>query len=421
MTHDPTHRPTSRTAAAAPTLGYAEFLVMMAALSALGAIATDAMLPALPVIGTAFHVTDANRLQFVITTFLMGSGLGQLLFGPLSDAVGRRPVLLAGLALYALLSVAAALSVSLPMLIGARLLQGIAAAATTVLSRAIVRDRYSGTAMARVSSTVFVMFLAAPVLAPSIGQLLLARYPWPVIFGFLATLGGLAFVWVALRLPETLPVDRRHPFGWRPLGNAARFIASHPASLLYMVAMMLLFGGLLTYVATMPQVFSDVFKSPQRMALTFACTAGLMGFGSFINARIVERFGMHRISHGALLGLLAVSGVHGLVALAGHETVLRFTLLQGLTMMGFSLSLSNFGAIAMQPMGRVAGSAASLQGMSMGLGGALISAFAGSFWRGSVALLPLTFFSVGLLALGGVLLAERGRLFGVDHPRHATP
>jgi DHA1 family bicyclomycin/chloramphenicol resistance-like MFS transporter len=274
--------------------------------------------------------------------------------------------------------------------------------------------------MARVSSTVFMMFLAAPVLAPSIGQGILGAWPWPAIFVFLALLGGITWIWVAVRLPETLPVDRRHPFGPRPLGEALRYIASHPSSLLYMVAMMLLFGGLLTYVATMPQVFSDVFHAPERMALTFAATAGLMGLASFLNAQIVERFGMHRISHSALLGLLCVSGVHIVVALGGHETIRQFTVLQGLTMMGFSLSLSNFGAIAMQPMGRVAGSAASLQGMSMGLGGAVISAVAGSFWQGSVALLPAAFFVTGLIALGGILVAERGRLFAQDHPRSGT-
>jgi DHA1 family bicyclomycin/chloramphenicol resistance-like MFS transporter len=404
MTHPPTP-PATR------SLPYAEFVAMMAFLSALGALATDAMLPALPTIGAAFRVDDPNRLQFIITIFLMGSGLGQLFFGPLSDAFGRRRVLLSGVALYALLSLIAALSVSLKMLLICRLLQGMAAASTSVLSRAIIRDQFSGSTMARVSSTIFIVFLAAPILAPSIGQAILLVAPPSGIFGFLALIATSMFLWVGLRLPETLPAERRHAFGLRPVLDAARYVLGHPTSLLYMTAMMLLFGALLTYVSTMPQVFVDVFHAPARMAPAFAGAAALMGLGSFTNVKIVERYGMHRISHIALLAFLAVSGIHVLVTLWRAESILTFTVLQGLTLLFFGLSLSNFGAIAMQPMGKVAGSAASLQGMSMGLGGALISALCGSFWRGSLVLLPLCCLLLGALALACILVAERGRLF----------
>jgi MFS transporter, DHA1 family, multidrug resistance protein len=235
--------------------------------------------------------------------------------------------------------------------------------------------------------------------------------PWPAIFGFLALISGATLLWVGLRLPETLPIERRHAFGLRPIADAARYVCTQPASILYWVAMMLLFGALLTYVATMPQVFNEVFHQPDRMAVTFAAAAGLMGVGSLANVHLVERLGMHRISHAALIGLLLTSAAHVAVVVSGHETVLRFTLLQGTTMLCFGLCLSNFGAISMQPMGRVAGSAASLQGMAMGLGGALLGALCGSFWHGSIVLLPLSFLLLGLLSLLCVLRAERGRLF----------
>jgi len=384
---------------------------MMAFLSALGALATDAMLPALPAIGNGFAITDSNQLQFVITTFLMGSGLGQLLFGPLSDAFGRRRILLSGLALYALLSVIAALSVSLPMLFVCRALQGIASSSTAVLSRAIIRDRFAGSLMAKVSSTIFIVFLTAPILAPSIGQGILTFATWPAIFSFLAISAGLMFIWVGIRLPETLPLERRHAFGLRPIIDAAGFVLGHSTSLLYGAAMMLLFGALLTYVATMPQVFTDVFHSPTLMAPAFAAVAGLMGLGSFANVRLVEHWGMHRISHSALICLLLISTLHTVVAISVQETIVIFSVLQGLTMLCFGMCLSNFGAIAMQPMGKVAGSAASWQGMSMGFGGALIAATCGHFWRGHIALVPLSFVALGLMAFGCVLFAERGRLF----------
>jgi DHA1 family bicyclomycin/chloramphenicol resistance-like MFS transporter len=393
------------------TQPYAEFVAMMAFLSALGALATDVMLPALPAIGSAFDVTQANSLQFVITIFLMGSGLGQILFGPLSDAYGRRRVLLGGIALYGVLSLVAALSLSLPMLFVARGLQGIASAATAVLSRAIIRDRFSGAVMARVSSTIFIVFLLAPILAPSVGQIILLVAPWRAVFLFLALTAAVMFMWVSLRLPETLPVERRHPAELGPMLEAARYVISHPASLLYGAAMMLLFGALLTYVATMPQIFNDVFHAPGKMAPAFAGVAGLMGLGSFTNVKIVERYGMHRISHTALITFLGLSVIHLLTAGLGKESIGLFVTLQGLTMLCFGLCMANFGAIAMQPMGKVAGSAASLQGMSMGLGGALIAALCGHFWSGRLLLLPLCFLLLGLMALGCILSAERGRLF----------
>ena len=400
-----------------PTLPYAEFVAMMAFLSALGALATDVMLPALPAIGGAFAITEANSLQFVITIFLMGSGLGQIFFGPLSDAFGRRRVLLGGIGLYGALSLVAALSISLPMLFVARALQGIGSAATAVLTRAIIRDRYSGAVMARVSSTVFIVFLLAPILAPSVGQMILLLAPWRAVFLFLAATAAVMFLWVSMRLPETLPAERRHPAELAPMLQAARYVISHPSSLLYGAAMMLLFGALLTYVATMPQIFSDVFHAPERMAVSFAGVAGLMGLGSFANVKIVERYGMQRISHTALLVLLTLSVTHLLVAVLGQESIVVFVILQGLTMLCFGLCLSNFGAIAMQPMGAVAGSAASLQGMSMGLGGALIAALCGHFWNGRLMLLPLCFLLLGLLALGCILGAERGQLF---HPHRSA-
>jgi DHA1 family bicyclomycin/chloramphenicol resistance-like MFS transporter len=394
-----------------PRMGYKEFVAMMALLSALGALAVDAMLPALPKIGEAFSIADSNQLQFIITTFLMGSGLGQIAFGPLSDAFGRRRVLLVGIGLYALLSVVSALALTLLVLLISRFFQGVASAATAVLSRAIIRDQYSGSAMAKVTSTIFIVFLAAPILAPSVGQALLLLAPWPSIFVFLALMSGLMFAWALWRLPETLPAERRHPLGIRPILSAAKVVLSHPTSILYSGAMMLLFGALLTYIATMPQVFTDVFHAPAKMAPSFAAAAGLMGVGSYANVKIVERFGMHRISHVALLCLLTLSATHVAVSTWSQEGLLTFTLLQGTTMMCFGLSLSNFGAISMQPMGAVAGSAASLQGMARSLGGALISAACGSFWHGSIVLLPLSFLLLGLVALSFVLIAERGRLF----------
>ena len=210
---------------------------MMAAAMALHAAAIDTMLPALPTIGRAFTVTSQNQLQWLVTIFMVGSGLGQIIYGPLTDRYGRRPVLLAGMSVFVLISLVAGSAPSLRWLLLARVLQGFAAAATSVVCRAIVRDRFVGASMARVMSVIFIVFLTAPILAPSIGQLLLLVMPWRGLFVALAVFGGSVTLWVYLRLPESLAVETRRGLSVSDLTQAAWFVISEPVSMLYTIAM----------------------------------------------------------------------------------------------------------------------------------------------------------------------------------------
>jgi MFS transporter, DHA1 family, multidrug resistance protein len=384
---------------------------MMAATMALHAAAIDAMLPALPLIGREFAVVDQNHLQWIVTTFVMGAGAGQLIYGPLSDRFGRRPVLLVGLLLYVVLSLVASLAPHLDLLIGARVLQGFSVAATSVVSRSIVRDRYSGPTMARVMSMVFLVFLIVPILAPSVGQLLLLFVGWRGIFGFLALFAASVAAWIALRLPETLKPEARRSLAAAHLLEAARFVLTEPTSILYTLGMTAMFGSLLAYVSTVPQIFVGAFHAPQLMAAIFAICAGAMGAASFLNSRIVERVGMHRISHAALVTFIVVTALHAAIAYRGTESIATFALLQSLTMACFGLAVSNFGAIAMQPMGAIAGSAASIQGVISTIGGATVGSLIGHQWSGSVFFLPAGAFCCGIAALACVLIAEKARLF----------
>jgi DHA1 family bicyclomycin/chloramphenicol resistance-like MFS transporter len=392
-------------------LSYAEFVAMMAATMALHAVAIDAMLPALPLIGREFAVVDENRLQWIVTAFVMGAGAGQLIYGPLSDRFGRRPVLFIGLLLYVLLSLIASLSPHLDLLLAARVLQGFSVAATSVVSRSIVRDRYSGPTMARVMSMIFLVFLIVPILAPSIGQLLLLFVSWRGIFGFLAVFGASVAAWIALRLPETLRPEARRSLAAAHLIAAARFVLTEPTSILYTLGMTAMFGSLLAYVSTVPQIFMGTFHAPRLMAVTFAICAGAMGVASFLNSRIVERVGMHRISHAALVTFIVVTALHAAIAYRGTESLVTFALLQSVTMACFGLAVSNFGAIAMQPMGAIAGSAASIQGVISTIGGAAVGSLIGHQWSGSVFFLPAGALCCGIAALACVLIAEKARLF----------
>jgi MFS transporter, DHA1 family, multidrug resistance protein len=394
-----------------PQPSFREFVGMIAASMALQALAIDAMLPALHDIGHAFAVTNLNQLQWIVTAFMMGAGAGQLICGPLSDRYGRRPVLLVGVVGYTVLSLIATLASSLSGLLAARVVQGFMVAATSVVARSMVRDKFSGSTMARVMSTIFIVFLVVPMIAPAAGQFLLIFFSWRGIFGFFAICGLLVSIWIFFRLPETLLPQNRRPLSSAHLAQAAWFVLSEPSSILYTVALTTMFGSLLAYVSTVPQIFAGAFHLPGLMAMTFAFCAGAMGLASYFNTRIVEHVGMHVISHVALASFLLVTGAHSVFAYFDDEGVLSFALFQAVTMACFSLSVSNFGAIAMQPMGAIAGSASSVQGVISTIGGALIGTLIGQQWRGSVFFLPAGAFLCGLAAFACILLAERSRMF----------
>jgi len=321
-------------------LSFPEFVTMMAASMSLYAMAIDTMLPALPAMGREFAVSDDNQLQLIITLYVAGGGLGQMLYGPLADRFGRRPILLFGFGLYFLAALLAATASSIHMLLGVRLLQGLVAAAVSVIPRSIIRDRHAGAQMAKVMSITFIIFLIVPVIAPTVGQALLLVMPWRGIFLCLCGASCAVALWMALRLPETLdPAHRRslHPVH---MIKAAWHVVTERTSIYYTLGSTFLIGGLMAYISTLPQIFAVAFQVPKLMPLIFALCAGFMAVTSFFNASIVERAGMRRVSHGALIGYIAFNGVHAAIAATGHESLFIFALLQAGTMGCFGLAAS---------------------------------------------------------------------------------
>jgi DHA1 family bicyclomycin/chloramphenicol resistance-like MFS transporter len=390
---------------------FAEFVALIASLMALGALGIDSMLPALPVIGVDLHVKVENHLQWIVSIYFLGMGIGQLIFGILSDWLGRKRVLIGGVIIYVIFGLIAAASQNFAVLLILRLFQGMAVATTGVVTRSIIRDLYSGSKMAKVLSISYVVFLMVPILAPSLGQLVLLVWPWRAIFLIMAGLGVLTAVWAWVRLPETLnPADRHRP-DLDHLKRVGFFVITEPGSIFYSLAIMSLIGGLLAYVALMPQIFAEVFHKPHLMAGIFAACAGTMGAASALNASLVERLGIKRISHTALTGYLVVTTIHLAWAWSGHETILSFALLQALTMGLMSLSTSNFSAVAMEKVGHVAGTAASLQGVITTVGGAFVSGFIGAGWTGHIYWLPLAALICGAIAFALIAIAEKGRLY----------
>jgi DHA1 family bicyclomycin/chloramphenicol resistance-like MFS transporter len=403
-----------------PGMGFKQFVALIAAMMATNALAIDSMLPALPQIAHALNVTTANKQQWIITAYLLGFGAAQLVYGSLADRFGRKPVLLVGLSLYVLFAAACAFSTSFEMLLVARALCGVGAAATRVLAVSIVRDCYSGRQMARVMSLSFIVFLAVPIIAPSVGQAIMLVLPWHWVFGVLAIFGLMVIVWTAIKLPETLHPEDRAPLTPGPVLAAFKEALTNRVAVGYTLASTLVLGGLFGFLNSAQQVFVDVLGAGKYFTLIFAGIAGGIAVSSLINSYIVDRLGMRRVSHAALLGYIAFASVHAAIAFTGRETLATFSLLQAGMMFCFGLTMPNFGSIAMEPLGHLAGTAASVQGFITTIGGALFGFAIGQSFDGTVVPLTLGFAGFGIAGLIAVLITEKGKLFHTGHPAAAA-
>ncbi len=394
-----------------PGIGRREFVAFVAAIMAVNALGVDLMLPALPEIGRELGIADANARQWIITAYMFGFGLGQLVYGPLADRFGRKPVLLLTLAGFVAASIFAASAATFAALIGARVLQGLMSASTRVLAVAIVRDSYSGRRMARISSMAQMIFFLVPILAPSLGQGLLAFGPWRFIFYALGAFAALVLAWSLVRLPETLPPERRVPISLTSLGYAYRLTLTNRFSIGYAIAGAITFGGIIAFVSSAQQVFADTFGAGDRFTLLFALCAFSMGLASFANSRLVERLGTRLISQSGLFALILLSVAHIVVIAAGLETLWTYMLFQALSMTCIGLCGSNFGAMAMEPVGHVAGTASSVQGFISSLGAVAVGSLIGQSFDGTTFPLAVGYLGIGLGALAIVYVTEEGRLF----------
>ncbi len=265
-------------------LSFLEFVSLMALLMALTALSIDVMLPALPQIGAALGVSDENDRQLVISVYFVGFAAGQFLFGPISDHYGRRPPLLAGLALYIVGTVLALSSGSFAGLLFARVFQGFGAAAPRVIALAIVRDRFGGREMARVMSFVMMVFIVVPILAPGVGEIMLQLSGWRIIFDFLLAVAAISLVWAWFRLPETRHEEDRLPFSAASIWQATKLIATTRQTVGYMIGMGFVFGLLLSYIVSAQQIFVDIYGLGSRFPVAFGAIACFLVAASGLNA-----------------------------------------------------------------------------------------------------------------------------------------
>lgn len=394
-----------------PGLSFTGFVFLIAAMMAINALSIDAMLPALDAIAHSVAVPHPNDRQWVIFAYVLGFGAGQIVYGPLSDRYGRRPILIISMILFVLTSLMGAFAQSFDGIVFARASQGVAAAASRVVAVSIVRDCYSGRMMARVMSLAMIVFLTAPILAPSLGQLILLVAPWPWIFIALAIMGAAITLAAILRLPETLHPEDRRAIAPRQLAEAARITLSNRYSLGYMLGGMLMTGSLMSFLGSAQQIYGEVFHRIDWFPAIFAACAAMMAAASFLNSKIVERIGMRKVSHAGVFIFILIALVRLGLSYSPYETVWTFSLLQGLQMACFGVVASNFNAMAMDPVGHIAGTASSIQSFISTIGAALLGAAIGTNFHGTTAPISIGFVLLGLGTLVVVLITERGRLF----------
>ncbi|MFE1603237.1 multidrug effflux MFS transporter [Methylobacterium sp. ID0610] len=402
--------------------GFVEFVALTAFVMGLTAVTIDSFLPAFPAISHDFALADPNRPQLLVYVYMLGFGLAQIVYGPLSDAVGRRPALIGGTAIYLAGSVLAMMAPSFELLLLARAVQGIGGAAGRILAVAIVRDRFEGRDMARVMSFCMMVFLIVPILAPAMGGLILAVGHWRLIFGAMLLLAVVALVWFSWRMPETLHPAYRRPMNVRAVAGGIATVAATRASLGYATALGLLTGCIMAYVGSAQAIFdTGIYQLGRLFPVAFGLIAGAMGVATLINARLVRRFGMRRMSHGGLVGLCVMAFVQlGLMlAFAGRPPLVLLVVTLAACQFLLSFAMPNFNAIAMEPLAAIAGTASSFIGFYTTLLAAFCGLLVGQSFDGTVIPLGIGYCLLSGGALAVVVWTERGRLFGsgvVTHP-----
>jgi MFS transporter, DHA1 family, multidrug resistance protein len=395
----------------APGPRLAEFVALMALMTSLVAMSIDLMLPALADIGAELGVQRANAGQLVVTMLFLGLAVGQLFYGALSDSVGRKPAIYLGYAVFFAGSLLAIFAVTFPMLLAGRLLQGLGAAGPRGVSMALIRDRFEGRAMAQVMSFITVVFILVPVIAPSLGQAILLVAAWRAIFGALLALGVVSLLWFALRQPETLPPARRAPLSAAGIGRALREVLGNPIALGYTLMAGLIAAALQGYLSSAQQIFQFQYGLGTRFPLVFAVNALAIGLAAFANGRLVMRFGMRSLLRAALLALCALALAFAGVALAtgGRPPLWLFMayLLPGFFCIG--ILFGNMNALAMEPLGHIAGVGAAVVGSLSTLLATPLGAAVGQAYDGTVTPLALGFAACGLGALALMRWAEGKR------------
>ena len=378
-----------------------EFIILMSLMMSILALSIDAMLPALPQIGSDLDVQNPNSRQLVISIIFLGLALGQLFFGPLSDTIGRKPAIYAGYALFIIGALISIFATSFPVMLFGRLMQGLGASAPRAVTLALVRDRFGGRDMARIMSFIITFIVLVPMIAPSLGQVILLNYSWRAIFVILILLAVLTLSWFALRIPESLSPENQAPFSLKRIVSATLEILKIRTALGYTVSAGLISGAFIGYLNSSQQILQEQFALGALFPLVFGVIALSIGVATILNTRLVIRYGMRFLVNWSLLVIFGLSLVALLIALlvAGQPPLWFFITYLMLVFFSVGILFGNLNSLAMEPLGNMAGIGAAIVGSLSTLISMPLGTIIGQSYNGTV--LPLI---IGMAVLAGLAI-----------------
>lgn len=379
--------------------GSREFVALMALSMSLVALAIDAMLPGLAEIAADLNVADENDRQLVITFLFLGLAVGMLFYGPVSDSIGRRPPMFAGFALFIVGTIIAIFAQSFEVLLAARFIQGLGAAGPRIITIAIIRDGAAGREMARVMSLVMMIFILVPAIAPALGQVILLVAGWRMIFVALVLVAMITICWFSARQPETLVEAERRPFSLSRIGHAFQEILRNRTAVVYTVAAGMIFGGFIGFLNSSQQILQEHYGLGPRFPFFFAILALTIGVSSWVNSRLVIRFGMRFLSRVALRIIAITALLFIAVHWLGNPPLL---IAMGYLMVSFfftGILFGNLNALAMDPLGHIAGMASSVIGATTTLISLTLGYLIGTAYNDTMIPVTIGFGGLSLVSL----------------------
>lgn len=386
---------------------FGEFIVLMAMMMSVTALSIDTILPAMGHMASELGAKTENQAQYIISFLFLGFTFGQIIYGPLSDSYGRKSVIYAGLEIFIFGTVLCLMSTNFTLMLVGRLLQGFGVASTRTISVAMIRDLYHGREMARIMSIIMAVFIIVPAIAPSIGQAIIFYSHWRMIFVMYLIVAVLVLVWMFFRLEETLKPQFRKDFSFKTIAHGVKEVVKDPITRGYTICAGLVFGALVGYLTCAQQIFSEYFHAGDYFAAYFAMLALSLGAASILNSAIVRRFGMRRISHYALIAVIAIGLVLcALEIISGHHMPLWQFMMCAMGIFFFmGLLFGNLNAAAMEHMGHIAGVASAVIGAVSSAISVAAGSMIGQFYDGTI--LPL---GIGFVCLATVSFCVQYRI-----------
>lgn len=385
-----------------------EFVALMASLMSIVALSIDALLPALSEIGSDLGVTNPSNNQLLITMIFLGLGFGQLIFGPLSDSFGRKPIVYFGFIVFIIASIICVTTKSFEMMILGRILQGIGLSSPRSLSISMIRDSYSGNYMAKILSIVVMFFILVPVVAPTLGQFLINLYNWESVFYFNLVFGILIMIWFWLRQPETLEKQNRIKFTSHLFIDGTKEFFKHKNAVVFTFISGFITGSFMVYLSTSQQIFQEQYNLADMFPYIFASLAISVGFATFLNSRLVVKYGMMKIAYTSCIAYAIISVLYVVIFSTGENPSIAILLaFFALQFFAVGFLFGNLRALAMQPLGHIAGIGAALNGFISTVMAVPIANYIGSFVSTSVLPLFIGFSIFGILSLLIFIILKR--------------